>query len=49
VYLFYAPRHAPPTYMLAGTVVVSLLVVVKHQANIRRLIAGTESRLGSRR
>jgi glycerol-3-phosphate acyltransferase PlsY len=49
VYLFYAPRHAPPTYMLAGTVVVSLLVVVKHQGNIRRLIAGTESRLGSRR
>lgn len=49
VYLFYAPRHAPPDYMLAGTVVVSLLVVVKHQGNIRRLIAGTESRLGSRR
>ena len=49
VYLFYAPRHAPPTYMLAGTVVVSLLVLAKHQANIRRLIAGTESRLGSRR
>ena len=49
VYLFYAPRHAPPTYMLAGTVVVSLLVLVKHQANIRRLIAGTENRLGSRR
>ena len=48
VYLFYAPRHAPPTYMLAGTVVVSLLVVVKHYANIRRLIAGTENRLGSR-
>ncbi|HXU19869.1 MAG TPA: glycerol-3-phosphate 1-O-acyltransferase PlsY [Verrucomicrobiae bacterium] len=49
VYLFYAPRHAPPTYMLAGTVVISLLVLAKHQANIRRLIAGTESRLGSRR
>jgi len=49
VYLFYAPRHAPPTYMVAGTVVVSLLVLAKHQANIRRLIAGTENRLGSRR
>ena len=49
VYLFYAPRHAPPTYMLAGTVVVSLMVLAKHQANIRRLIAGTENRLGSRR
>jgi len=49
VYVFYAPRHAPPTYMLAGTVIVSLLVLAKHQANIRRLIAGTENRLGSRR
>ena len=49
VYLFYAPRHAPPTYVLVGTVVISLLVLAKHQANIRRLIAGTESRLGSRR
>ncbi len=48
VYVFYAPRHAPPTYMLAGTVVVSLLVLAKHQANIRRLIAGTESRIGPR-
>jgi glycerol-3-phosphate acyltransferase PlsY len=49
VYLFYAPRHAPPTYMLGGTVVVSLLVLAKHQANMRRLIAGTESRIGPRR
>ena len=49
IYLFYAPRHAPPTYMLAGTVVVSLLVLAKHQANMRRLIAGTESRIGPRR
>jgi acyl phosphate:glycerol-3-phosphate acyltransferase len=49
VYLFYAPRHAPPTYILAGTVLVSLLILAKHQANIRRLIAGTESRIGPRR
>lgn len=49
VYVFYAPRHAPPTYMVAGTVIVSLLVLAKHQGNIRRLIAGTENRLGSRR
>lgn len=49
VYLFYAPGHAPPTYILAGTVLVSLLILAKHQANIRRLIAGTESRIGPRR
>jgi glycerol-3-phosphate acyltransferase PlsY len=49
VYVFYAPRHAPPDYILGGTVTVSLLVLAKHQANIRRLIAGTENRVGSRR
>jgi glycerol-3-phosphate acyltransferase PlsY len=27
----------------------SVLIVVKHQANIRRLLTGTEHRLGSRR
>jgi glycerol-3-phosphate acyltransferase PlsY len=27
----------------------SLLIVVKHHENIRRLIAGTESRLGAKR
>jgi glycerol-3-phosphate acyltransferase PlsY len=49
VYVFYAPRHAPPDYILGGTVTVSLLVLAKHQANIRRLIAGTENQIGSRR
>jgi glycerol-3-phosphate acyltransferase PlsY len=49
VYLFYAPRHAPPTYILAGTVAISLLILAKHRANIRRLIEGTESRIGARR
>lgn len=49
VYLFYAPRHAPPTAITLGTVFVSLLVLVKHSANMRRLVAGTEHRLSLRR
>jgi glycerol-3-phosphate acyltransferase PlsY len=49
VYLFYAPRHAPSEYVTYGTIFVSLLVLVKHSGNIRRLVAGTENRLTFRR
>jgi len=49
VYLFYAPHHAPPDHILLGTVLISVLVLWKHRENMRRLIAGQESRLGSRR
>jgi glycerol-3-phosphate acyltransferase PlsY len=44
VYLFYAPGHAPPVYVTLGTTFISLLVLVKHRANIERLIAGEETR-----
>jgi acyl phosphate:glycerol-3-phosphate acyltransferase len=46
---FYAPRHAPPAYVTFGTAFVSLLVLLKHSGNLRRLAAGTESRLTFRR
>lgn len=49
VYLFYAPHHAPPDFVLLGTVLISVLVLWKHRDNMRRLIAGQESRIGSRR
>jgi acyl phosphate:glycerol-3-phosphate acyltransferase len=49
IYLFYAPRHAPPEYVTYGTVFVSLLVLLKHSDNIRRLVTGTENRLTLRR
>lgn len=45
VYLLYAPGHAPPEYVTLGTVVISLLVLIKHRPNIARLIAGEEPRL----
>jgi glycerol-3-phosphate acyltransferase PlsY len=48
VYLFYAPHHAPATYVSLCTIFIALLVIAKHRGNIERLIAGTESRLGSR-
>jgi glycerol-3-phosphate acyltransferase PlsY len=45
VYLLYAPGHAPPEYVTLGTIVISLLVLIKHRPNIARLIAGEEPRL----
>src|SRR5579871_2029924 len=48
--VLYAPHHgAPPSFVTLGTVLISLLVLVKHRANIARLIAGTENRIKFRR
>ena len=44
-YLLYAPGHAPPEAVTLGTIVISLLVLIKHRPNIARLIAGEEPRL----
>lgn len=45
VYLLYAPGHAPPGYVTAPTILISLLVIIKHRANIERLSEGTEPRV----
>jgi glycerol-3-phosphate acyltransferase PlsY len=44
VYLLYAPGHAPPVAVTAGTLLAAALVIVKHRQNIERLMAGTEPR-----
>jgi glycerol-3-phosphate acyltransferase PlsY len=44
VYLLYAPGHAPPSTVTAGTLLAAVLVIVKHRENIERLMAGTEPR-----
>jgi acyl phosphate:glycerol-3-phosphate acyltransferase len=49
VHLLYAPRHAPPPEVTVGTILISILVLVKHRSNVERLIAGTEPRLKLRR
>lgn len=43
-----APAHAKMLPFYLGTGIVAVLVVLRHRANIRRLISGTESRLGQR-
>jgi glycerol-3-phosphate acyltransferase PlsY len=44
----WALSHWQPIPMLVVTTLLALLVLVRHRSNMRRLIAGTESRLGER-
>ena len=43
----FVPSRSP--VVIAGFLLIPLLVIVKHHANIRRLLAGTESRFGTRK
>lgn len=45
VYLLYAPGHEPPLSVTLGTVFIAILVLVKHRANMERLMRGEENRL----
>lgn len=47
VYLFWAPGHAPPLVIVFGTLFATALVIFKHDANLQRLVQGTEPRFGS--
>jgi glycerol-3-phosphate acyltransferase PlsY len=38
-----------PPFFIAVQVAVALLIIVKHHQNIRRLMTGTESKIGKRR
>ena len=49
IHLLYAPRHAPPPAVTVGTILISILVLVKHRSNIERLIGHTEPHLKFRR
>jgi glycerol-3-phosphate acyltransferase PlsY len=44
VYLLYAPGHAPPAMVSAGTSAAMVLVIWRHRANIARLLDGSEPR-----
>ena len=45
VYVYYAPHHAPPVSVTAGSAFVAALIIFKHRENIGRVIAGTEHRI----
>lgn len=43
----FVPSRTP--IVITGFLLIPLIIIVKHHANIRRLMAGTESRFGSRK
>ncbi|HEV2490576.1 MAG TPA: glycerol-3-phosphate 1-O-acyltransferase PlsY [Candidatus Acidoferrales bacterium] len=45
LYFLYTPGHSPPLAVSVGSTLIAILVILKHRENIRRLLAGTESRL----
>ncbi len=45
--LYFVPLRTP--IVIAGFCFIPLLIIVKHRENIRRLLAGTESRFGARK
>ncbi len=45
--LYFVPQRSP--IVVTGFLLIPLIVIVKHHANIRRLLAGTENRIGSKK
>ena len=48
-YLLYAPGHAPPRIVSFSVALAAVVIILRHRANIERLIAGTEARMNFRR
>jgi glycerol-3-phosphate acyltransferase PlsY len=44
MYFLWAPGHAPPLAVSFGSLAISLLVLYKHDANMQRLVEGTEAK-----
>ena len=44
---YFAPQRTP--IVIAGFLFIPILIIVKHHENIRRLLAGTESRFGKKK
>ena len=42
IYFLWAPGHAPPLVMTLGTLFAAALIFFKHDANLQRLVDGTE-------
>jgi glycerol-3-phosphate acyltransferase PlsY len=49
VFAFFMVTGQKPAVFIAVQFAVALLIIVKHHQNIRRLLAGTESRFGARK
>jgi glycerol-3-phosphate acyltransferase PlsY len=49
VFAWYFARGDRPLFFIAVQAAVALLIIAKHHQNIRRLFAGTESRIGAKK
>jgi glycerol-3-phosphate acyltransferase PlsY len=49
VFAWYTVKGDRPPFFLAVQAIVALLIIIKHHQNIRRLLAGTESRFGAKK
>jgi len=49
IYFLWAPHHAPPPVITFGALAVAMLIVYKHDANLQRLVQGTEPKLSFRK
>jgi glycerol-3-phosphate acyltransferase PlsY len=49
VYFLWAPGHAPPPVVSFGTLLAAVLILVRHHANLRRLLQREEPRFVLRR
>ena len=49
VFAWFLVRGDRPAFFLLVQALVALLIIVKHHQNIRRLLAGTESRFGAKK
>src|SRR5271168_489030 len=44
MYFLWVPHHAPPPVITFGSLAISALVIYKHDANMQRLVEGTEAK-----
>lgn len=42
IYFLWAPHYAPPLTVSLGTLAAAILIIYKHDANLQRLVEGTE-------
>ena len=47
VFAWFTVRGPRPAFFIAVQIAVALLIIIKHHPNIRRLLAGTENRMGA--
>jgi acyl phosphate:glycerol-3-phosphate acyltransferase len=47
VFAWFLVHGEKPAFFVAAQIIVALLIIFKHHANIRRLVTGTENRFGS--